>query len=80
MADDEEDGDGLPADVLETLTEHAALDSRRLRFDLGELITLVGESLVRRGMDKELLQETRWLWVSRDGAPELFLIFPGAEA
>lgn len=82
-ADTLDNGEGvsLEKDALAFYCGHPLMERRRLHFDSQELIQLIGESLIRKGLPKDKLNHTRWLWVgNRSGCPELFLILPGAEA
>ena len=68
-------------DVVPFFTQHPALASRRASLDSADLVRLLGEALVRRGVPAERLSRSRWVWTTgEDGCPKLYLIFPGLEA
>lgn len=71
----------LSEGMLEFLTKHPIMAHRRLHFDATEVATLVTEALIRRGIDREVLIGTRFIWVgSGSGCPELYMIRAGIEA
>lgn len=69
------------ADAVPLLANHPAFESRRVTFDASDLVGLLSEALLRRGLDKAKLHHARWVWVNGEhGLPRLHLIFPGIEA
>jgi hypothetical protein len=78
---DAETGVALSKDMMTFFSSHPALAKRRVHFDAQELIQLLSEALLKRGMPPEKLARTKWMWVPGPaGCPQLFLILPGIEA
>lgn len=74
-------GVALSEDAVPFFTQDPLLERRRVQLSSLDIMNLLQESLIRRGMPADKLQKTRWVWVAdKNGGPILYLIFPGPEA